>query len=77
MTTERGASPQTLRTGVFEVLTVTEGIRKLIATGASGQEIRAQAIQEGMIPLRRAGMLKAREGLTTVTEVLRKVSFIT
>jgi len=30
-----------------------------------------------MIPLRRAGMLKAREGLTTVTQVLRKVFFIT
>jgi type II secretory ATPase GspE/PulE/Tfp pilus assembly ATPase PilB-like protein len=72
-----GGSGYSGRTGVFEVLTVTEGIRKLIAAGASGQEIRAQAIQEGMIPLRRADMLKAREGVTTVTEVLRKVFFIT
>ncbi|MBM3943952.1 MAG: PAS domain-containing protein [SAR202 cluster bacterium] len=65
------------RTGIFEVMTVTEGIRKLIVAGASGQEIRTQAISEGMIPLRRAGMLKAKEGVTTVSEVLRRVFFIT
>ncbi len=64
------------RVGAFEVLSVTDDIRKLVAEGASGQEIRKQAIEDGMIPLRRAGMLKAQQGETTVGEVLRKVFFI-
>jgi len=64
------------RTGVFEVLVVDEEIRTLIVTRASSHAVRAQAIAKGMIPLRRAGMLKAKGGVTTVGEVLRKVFFI-
>jgi type II secretory ATPase GspE/PulE/Tfp pilus assembly ATPase PilB-like protein len=64
------------RTGVFEVLPVTSSVRKLVSGSASGQEIRAQAISEGMIPMRRAGMLMAKEGVTSVGEILRKVFFI-
>ena len=64
------------RVGVFEVLPVTANIRKLVSASSSGQEIRAQAVAEGMIPMRHAGMLMAKEGITSVTEVLRKVFFI-
>ena len=64
------------RQGVFEVLSVSEGVRQLIAAGASGSELRNQALADGMVPMRRAGMLKAKEGLTTVGEVLGKVFFI-
>ena len=64
------------RTGVFEVLAVSDATRKLLANGASGQEIRGQAISDGMVPLRRAGMVKAQQGITTVQEVLSKVFFI-
>ena len=64
------------RTGVFEVLAVTEPIRELMGSGASGQRIRQQAIADGMLTLRRTGMLKAKEGVTTVGEVMRKVFFI-
>ena len=64
------------RTGVYEVLSVSDSIRKLVASSASGQEIRAQALTDGMVPLRRAGMLKAKEGTTTLAEVLKKVFFI-
>lgn len=64
------------REGVFEVLAVNEEIRKLVASHASGQEIRAQAIADGMVPLRRAGMIKAAQGITTAREVMRKVFFI-
>ena len=64
------------REGVFEVLAVNEDIRKLVASRASGQEIRSQAIADGMVPLRRAGMIKASEGTTTAREVMRKVFFI-
>ena len=64
------------RTGVFEVMAISEGIRKLIAANASGQEIRDVATREGMVPLRRAGMLKAKAGAITIGEVLKRAFFI-
>lgn len=64
------------RIGVFEVLAVSENIRKLVSANASGQEIRSAALAEGMVPLRRAGMLLAKSGITTVDEVMKKVFFI-
>ncbi|MDO8530903.1 MAG: ATPase, T2SS/T4P/T4SS family [Dehalococcoidia bacterium] len=65
------------RVGVFEMLPITEQIRQLVAKGASASEIRAQALREGMITMRRDGMLKARDGITTPSEVLRNVFAIT
>ena len=64
------------RTGVFEVLPISEATRKLIASGSSGYELREQAVSEGMVPLRRAGMIKARDGITAMEDVLRRVFFI-
>lgn len=61
------------RTGVFEVLSITEEIRRLILTGASSDEIRAQAIKEGMVTMRHDGMIKVKQGITTPYEVLRNV----
>jgi general secretion pathway protein E len=61
------------RTGVFEVLLVTEEIRQLILGGASTDEIRAQAIREGMKSMRHDGMIKVKQGITTPFEVLRNV----
>ncbi len=61
------------RTGVFEVFSITEGVRKLILSGASTDELRAQAIKEGMMSMRHDGMLKVKEGITTPYEVLRNV----
>jgi type II secretory ATPase GspE/PulE/Tfp pilus assembly ATPase PilB-like protein len=58
---------------VFEVLVMSDRIKRLLITGASADEIKAQAIKEGMVPLRRAGMLKVKEGITTPREVLRHV----
>jgi general secretion pathway protein E len=59
------------RTGIFEILSISDEIRRLLATGAGATEIRAKAIEEGMITLARDGMLKARSGVTTPYEVLR------
>jgi len=61
------------RTGVFEVLPLSEESRRLLLKGVSGGEIKAQALMEGMIPIRRDGMLKVRDGITTPQEVLRNV----
>ncbi len=63
------------RTGVFEVLPVSEAARKLVASGSSGHDIRRQAVSEGLSPLRRTGMTKVKAGVTTVNEVLSRVFF--
>jgi general secretion pathway protein E len=64
------------RMGVFEILVMSEEIRRLLLSGASSDVIKAQAIKEGMVPMWRDGMLKVKEGLTTPYEVLRNVFVI-
>ncbi len=59
------------RTGIYEVLTITESIREMILTRASSQQIKQKAIQEGMRTLRQEGLQKVISGLTTFTEVVR------
>jgi general secretion pathway protein E len=61
------------RTGVFEVLSPSEEIRRMLLKGASTGEMKAQALREGMITLRHDGMLKVKEGITTTHEVIRNV----
>ncbi|MDD5349418.1 MAG: ATPase, T2SS/T4P/T4SS family [Chthoniobacteraceae bacterium] len=62
------------RAAVLEVLPVSEAVRKLIVKRASASMIKNQAVQEGMKTLRMAGIDKAREGITTLEEVLRVTS---
>ncbi len=64
------------RTGIFEVLPLSDSIRMQILNRASTSEIRKQAIEEGMVPLIKDGMLKAKAGITTPSEVLRNAYFI-
>ena len=61
------------RTGIFELMVVSDAIRELVLRGASVAEIRAQAVTEGMRPLREDGVLKALEGQTTADELFRVV----
>lgn len=61
------------RLGVFEVLLVTEEIRTLIIQRATASRIKEQAVKQGMVTMRRDGMLKVKQGLTTPGEVLRNV----
>ncbi|RKX71166.1 type IV-A pilus assembly ATPase PilB [candidate division WOR-3 bacterium] len=60
------------RTGIFEVMLITKRIRELIVKKAPTYEIEKAGIEEGMIPLREAGLRKLREGITTVEEVIRE-----
>ncbi|MCD6567211.1 MAG: type II/IV secretion system protein [Dehalococcoidia bacterium] len=64
------------RTGIFEVLALSDSIRMQILRNASTAEVRKQAIDEGMVPLLKDGMLKVKEGVTTPSEVLRNAYFI-
>jgi type IV pilus assembly protein PilB len=60
------------RVGLYEVLEVSEELRELILVGASGLELRRKAVDEGMITLRRSGLRKVMEGLTSIEEVVRE-----
>src|SRR5215831_980735 len=60
------------RVGLYEVLEVSEELRELVLVGASGLELRRKAIEEGMITLRRSGLRKVMEGVTSIEEVVRE-----
>jgi type IV pilus assembly protein PilB len=57
------------RVGIYQVLPVTEAIARIILTGGSAVEIGAQAAKEGVWDLRRAGLEKVKNGLTSLEEV--------
>jgi general secretion pathway protein E len=61
------------RIGVYEVLLMNEEIRRLLLAHAPASAIREQAIADGMVTLRRDGMMKVKQGLVTPTEILRSV----
>jgi type IV pilus assembly protein PilB len=60
------------RVGLYEVMEIGEELRELILVGASGLELRRKAIDEGMITLRRSGLYKVKDGVTTIEEVVRE-----
>lgn len=62
------------RLGLFELLSVTDAIRRLVVSKAFASAIRAAADKEGFCGLREDGKRKIHAGLTTVTEVLRVVA---
>jgi len=59
------------RLALYEVMTVSEGIRELILRGANANELKRAAVEEGMITLRRSGIEKIKKGITTLEEVVR------
>ncbi|HEY40838.1 MAG TPA: Flp pilus assembly complex ATPase component TadA [Dehalococcoidia bacterium] len=61
------------RTGLFEMLVMNEEIRRAMLTKVSADDIKAEAIKQGMVTMQRDGMLKVKEGVTTASEVLRSV----
>ena len=60
------------RVGLYEVMEITEELRELILVGASALELRKKAVEEGMITLRRSGLQKVIDGVTTIEEVARE-----
>ncbi len=62
------------RAAILEVLPVSEPIRKLIIKRATSSVIKNQAVQEGMKSLRMAGIIKAKDGITSLEEVLRSTT---
>jgi general secretion pathway protein E len=62
------------RTGLYELLTVTEQFTHKIGEVTDLSALRQQATADGMKPLRMAGALKIAEGVTTAEEVLKVTS---
>ncbi len=62
------------RIAVFELLTISEDIRRMMLNNASAEDIRKQGKKEGMISMRHDAMLKVKAGITTPEEVMRRVS---
>src|SRR5271157_3442770 len=60
------------RIGLYEVLEVTEELRDLILVGASALELKKRGVEQGMMTLRRSGLAKAAQGVTTLEEVMRE-----
>jgi general secretion pathway protein E len=65
------------RTGLYELLTVSQEFSKLIQPEADIHVLKTQAIKDGLKPLRIAGAMKVREGVTTADEVLKVTAALT
>jgi general secretion pathway protein E len=59
------------RTGLYELMTMTDSIRAMITSRAGISQVRAQAVKEGMVTMMTDGMRKVKAGITTPSEVLR------
>ena len=58
------------RVGLYQVMPVTEEIQRMIMANGTALDIAAQAHKEGVNDLRRSGLLKVKQGLTSLDEVL-------
>ncbi len=65
------------RTGLYELLTITQTFSKMIKAETDIHQLKQQSIADGMKPLRLAGALKIIEGVTTVEEVLKVTAALT
>ena len=61
------------RTGLFELLVMSEEIRRMLLSSSSASDLRTEALREGMVTMKHDGILKVKEGITSISEVLRSV----
>jgi len=59
------------RTGIFEVLNVSDRVSRMVMENVTDVDIKNLAVEEGMLTMVQDGYLKALEGITTIEEVLR------
>ena len=62
------------RQGLYEVMSMSSQLRRLVLKGASTEELREQAVKDGMLTLRMDGMLKVKRGITTLDEVVKETA---
>lgn len=62
------------RLAVFEVMEINEELKEFILSGASALEIKREAIRQGMMTLRQSALVKLKQGITTIEEVVRNTA---
>ncbi|MFQ5549860.1 MAG: type IV-A pilus assembly ATPase PilB [Gemmatimonadales bacterium] len=62
------------RAGLYEVLSMTPALRRLVLRSGSTDEIKDTAVEEGMLTLRMDGMHKVNEGITSLEEVVKETA---
>ena len=58
------------RVGIYQVMPISEATQRLIMNGAGEMDLAEQAAREGVKTLRESGLLKVKQGLTSLDEVL-------
>ncbi|MBI3230165.1 MAG: type IV-A pilus assembly ATPase PilB, partial [Burkholderiales bacterium] len=58
------------RVGIYQIMPITEAIEKLILTNGTAMDIAKQSESEGVKSLRQSGLMKVKQGLTSLEEVL-------
>lgn len=61
------------RTGVFEVMTMTNTLREMVSHGVDTSKLRAQAQQDGMLDFKSNALMKVAKGITSIEEVFRVI----
>jgi len=59
------------RVGIYEILSMTPEMEKIIHSSVTDSDIEAEAHRQGMVTIKQDGIMKALMGLTTVEEILR------
>jgi type IV pilus assembly protein PilB len=62
------------RAGLYEVMSLTPELRRMILKGASTAELQEQAVTEGMLTLRMDGLVKIKKGISTLEEVVKETA---
>ncbi|NNE37263.1 MAG: Flp pilus assembly complex ATPase component TadA, partial [Gammaproteobacteria bacterium] len=59
------------RAGIYQVMNISDTMKRLIIEGANAVQLADQALKEGIWDIRKSGLAKARQGATSLTEVNR------
>jgi type IV pilus assembly protein PilB len=62
------------RAGLYEIMAMSPGLRRLILKEASAEDLQNQAVKDGMLTLRMDGMVKVKKGVTTLEEVVKETA---
>jgi type IV pilus assembly protein PilB len=62
------------RAGLYEVMSLSPELRRMILKGASTAELQEQAVTEGMLTLRMDGLVKIKKGISTLEEVVKETA---
>jgi len=62
------------RQGLYEVMSLTPELRRMVLKSASTAELTEQAVKDGMLTLRMDGLVKLKRGVTTLEEIVKETA---